>query len=142
MPLACLPAINASLNAASGLLVLAGFGCIRAGAPRAHAACMAGACAASLVFFASYLYYHAQVGSVRFPGTGAVRPVYFAILISHTLLAVLLVPLAARTVWLAARRRFAAHKRLVRWTLPVWLYVSVTGIVVYWLLYRSRWGVG
>lgn len=139
IPLTALPALNATLNATSALLVLTGFGCIRAGAPRAHAACMASACVVSLVFFASYLYYHAQVGSVRFPGTGAIRPVYFTILISHTLLAIGLGPLAARTVWLAARQRFAAHKRLAHWTLPVWLYVSVSGVVVYVMLYRWTW---
>ena len=139
MPLHAFPPLNAALNAATALLVLAGFACIRLRQPRAHAACMAGACVVSLAFLASYLYYHAQVGSVRFPGRGVIRPVYFTILISHTLLAIVLVPLVARTVRLAVRQQLVAHKRLVRWTLPMWLYVSVTGIVVYWMLYRCEW---
>ena len=100
---------------------------------------MVSACAVSLAFLASYCYYHAQVGSVRFPGTGAIRPVYFAILISHTLLAIGVVPLAGRTLYLAARRRFDRHARVARWTLPVWLYVSISGVVVYWMLYRWHW---
>ena len=97
---------------------------------------MAAACAVSLVFLVSYLLYHARVGSVRFTGTGWTRPVYFTILISHTVLAVVIVPLVLRTVLLAWRERFAAHRGLARWTLPLWLYVSVTGVAVYGMLYH------
>lgn len=132
------PALNAILNATSAVLLVTGFACIRAGKTAAHACCMIGACAVSVGFLASYLIYHAQVGSVKFTGVGWTRPAYFAILISHTVLAVAIVPLAARTVFLASRRRFAAHKRIARWTLPLWLYVSVTGVIVYWMLYRTR----
>ena len=130
------PGINASLNATSGALIVAGWLCIRAKRITAHRTCMLSACTVTALFFVSYLSYHAQVGSVRFRGAGWTRPVYFSILISHTVLAITIVPLIIRTVWLAATQRFVQHKRLARWTLPLWLYVSVTGIVVYWMLYR------
>ena len=130
------PALNASLNAATALLLVTGFWCIRARRRTAHVWLMAAACAASLAFLVSYLLYHARVGSVRFTGTGWTRPVYFAILLSHTALAIVIVPMVLRTVWLAWRERFAAHRGLARWTLPLWLYVSVTGVVVYGMLYR------
>lgn len=139
MSLAHLPALNAALNAASALLLLAGYCSIRAGRTVAHAGLMLSACATSALFLASYLIYHVQVGSVRFPGTGWIRPVYFTVLISHTILAVAIAPLVFRTLFLAGRRRFSAHAALARWTLPLWLYVSVTGVAVYWLLYRSPW---
>ena len=100
---------------------------------------MVGALIVSGLFLVSYLIYHAQVGSVHFLGTGWIRPIYFIILISHTILAVVIVPLALRTVFLAARKRFTEHRAIARWTFPVWLYVSVSGIVVYYLLYQSRW---
>lgn len=90
----------------------------------------------STLFLISYLVYHAQVGSVRFPGQGWVRPVYFSVLLSHTVLAVTIVPLALATLSRALRGRFDDHRRIARWTLPLWLYVSVTGVVVYWMLYR------
>ena len=135
------PGVNAALNATSGALLLAGWWAIRRQRPALHMACMGGALAVSLAFLTSYILYHAQVGSVRFPGIGWIRPVYFTLLVSHTILAVVIVPLAVRTVWLALRRQFAAHVGIARWTLPLWLYVSVSGIVVYWLLYRSPWGV-
>lgn len=130
------PAFNASLNATSAVLLLLGFANIRRGRPRAHAGCMLAAFGVSTVFLASYLAYHAQVGSVRFPGTGWVRPVYLAILLSHTVLAVVIVPLVARTLVLALQKRFDAHRALARWTLPLWFYVSVSGVVVYWMLYQ------
>ena len=136
MPLAMLPTINASLNATSAILLLAGFCCIRLGHWRAHAGCMMSACVVSLAFLASYLYYHAHVGSVRFLGTGAARPLYFAVLISHTILAVVIVPLVIRTLILALRRRVAEHRAMARWTFPLWLYVAVTGVLVYWMLYH------
>ena len=130
------PALNATLNATSAVLIVSGFLCIRAKKVGAHRAFMVAACLVTAAFFVSYLAYHAQVGSVRFAGTGWIRPVYFTVLISHTALAITIVPLVLRTLFLAARERFEAHKRLARWTFPLWLYVSVTGIVVYWMLYR------
>jgi uncharacterized membrane protein YozB (DUF420 family) len=132
------PAVNAALNACSALLLLGGWACIRARRTAAHIAFMAGACAVSSVFLASYLLYHAQAGSVRFGGQGWIRPVYFAILISHTVLAVVIVPLVARTLWLAGRRRYPGHVAIARWTLPLWLYVSVTGVLVYLMLYHGN----
>ena len=130
------PACNASLNAASAALLVAGLLCIRAKRVAAHRTLMVGACLVTAAFLISYLLYHARVGSVRFLGTGWARPAYFTILISHTILAIVIVPLVLRTLFLAARERFTEHKRLARWTFPLWLYVSVTGIVVYWMLYR------
>ena len=139
MPLAWLPTLNAILNAASALLVTAGWRCIRRGRIAAHRACMLGACAVSTLFLASYLTYHAHVGSVRFRGAGGIRALYLAILASHTVLAIAIAPLVIWTVTLAARGRFTAHRRIARWTLPLWLYVSVTGVVVYWMLYHGPW---
>jgi len=139
MSLSDLPALNATLNATSALLLLAGYQCIRAGRIAAHTGFMLGACGVSGLFLASYLYYHLHVGSVRFAGTGWIRPVYFALLISHTVLAVVIVPLILRTLVLAARQRLAEHRAIARWTLPLWLYVSVTGVAVYWTLYHSPW---
>lgn len=100
---------------------------------------MLGAFAASALFLACYLYYHFQVGSVRFPGAGWPRRVYLSILLSHTVLAVAVVPLALRALYLAWRGEFARHRALARWALPAWLYVSVTGVTVYWMLYRVAW---
>lgn len=97
---------------------------------------MIAALATSALFLVSYLTYHFQVGSVRFTGQGPVRTIYFAVLISHTILAVVIVPLALVTVARARAGRFEAHRGIARWTLPLWLYVSVTGVVVYWMLYR------
>jgi uncharacterized membrane protein YozB (DUF420 family) len=133
---AALPSLNAGLNGISALLLLTGYLFIRRRRITAHKACMISAFCLSVVFLVSYLTYHYQVGSVRFQGSGAVRVVYFTILISHTLLAALVPPLALVTVSRALRGRFPGHVRIARWTLPVWLYVSVTGVVVYWMLYR------
>lgn len=133
------PAFNASLNATSAVLLMLGFASIKRRRPHQHAALMLAACAVSLAFLVSYLAYHARVGSVRFPGTGWVRPVYFAILLSHTVLAIVIVPLVARTLVLAFKKRLDAHRALARWTLPLWLYVSVTGVIVYLMLYHGRW---
>ena len=130
------PTINASLNATSALLLLAGLGSIRVKQIAAHVLCMLGAVLASSLFLISYLVYHARVGSVRFHGAGSWRALYFIVLISHTVLALVVVPLAGRTLWLAGRKRFAQHVALARWAFPLWLYVSVTGVVVYWMLYR------
>ena len=135
MPVTALPTLNAILNATCALLLVAGFVLIRRRLITAHRACMGTAFAVSVAFLVSYLVYHAQVGSVAFRGQGWVRPLYFAILISHTVLAALVPPLAVTTVVLALRGKYVRHRRLARWTLPVWLYVSVTGVVVYWMLY-------
>ncbi|MBI3321508.1 MAG: DUF420 domain-containing protein [Candidatus Omnitrophica bacterium] len=138
MTLADQPALNAILNGLSTILLLTGFCCIRVGKLTAHKCAMLGACGTSVAFLASYLIYHARVGSVRFTGTGWVRPVYLTVLITHTVLAIAIVPLVLRTLLLAARGRFDRHVALARWTLPLWLYVSVTGVLVYWMLYHFK----
>lgn len=130
------PALNASLNGASAVLLASGRMLIRRQKVRLHRACMIAAVAASTLFLFSYLYYHAHVGSVRFPGQGWVRPLYFTILISHTLLAATVVPLVVLTLSYGLRERFDRHRRIARWTFPIWLYVSVTGVVVYVMLYQ------
>ena len=137
--LADLPAANATLNAATAVLLSAGYAFIRRGHRTAHKTCMLSAFTVSVLFLASYLYYHAHAGVRHFEGTGWLRPVYFAILISHTILAAAIVPLAVTTVALGLTSRFPRHKRVARWTLPLWLYVSLTGVVVYVLLYRLTW---
>jgi uncharacterized membrane protein YozB (DUF420 family) len=131
-----LPTVNAALNSLSAVFLFAGFLFIKSRNRSAHRACMLAACASSTLFLISYLVYHYQVGSVPFKGVGAVRVVYFAILISHTILAAAVVPLALVTLIRALRERFDAHRRIARWTLPIWLYVSVTGVIVYAMLYR------
>jgi uncharacterized membrane protein YozB (DUF420 family) len=136
MTLRDLPALNASLNALSAVFLLLGYLCIRARRRDAHRAFMLAAFTSSSVFLASYLVYHFQVGSVRFQGVGLLRTVYLTILISHTVLATLVVPLVITTLFRALRGRFDAHRSLARYTLPIWAYVSVTGVVVYWMLYR------
>ena len=136
MTLRDLPALNAGLNAASALLLAVGWILIRAGRREAHKRAMLSALACSSLFLTSYLVYHAQVGSVRFRGQGPVRTVYFTILISHTILAVTVVPLALVTLVRALQARFDRHRRIARVTLPIWGYVSVTGVIVYWMLYR------
>jgi uncharacterized membrane protein YozB (DUF420 family) len=136
IPLRALPHLNACLNAASAVLLAAGFVSIRRGRVGAHRACMLGALVASAAFLLSYLTYHFQVGSVRFTGEGGARLAYFAVLITHTVLAACVVPLALVTAARALRGRFGAHRRIARWTLPIWLYVSVSGVLVYWMLYR------
>jgi putative membrane protein len=135
IPLSALPALNAVLNATSAVLLAAGFLAIRGRRVRLHRACMVSAFATSVVFLASYLTYHLQVGTTRFPGHGWTRPVYFAILGTHTVLAATIPPLAITTLVLALRGRFGRHVRLARWTLPTWFYVSVTGVVIYVMLY-------
>jgi uncharacterized membrane protein YozB (DUF420 family) len=135
-PLALLPTLNATLNGVSALLLAGGFLFIRRKNVAAHRACMLSACGTSALFLVSYLVYHYHVGSVRFTGQGWVRPVYFAVLLSHTLLAAAILPLALVTLARALRGRFERHARIARWTLPLWLYVSVTGVIVYLMLYR------
>jgi uncharacterized membrane protein YozB (DUF420 family) len=131
-----LPAVNASLNALSAVLLTTGWRFIRRRAIPQHRACMLSALATSVLFLTSYVVYHAKVGSVPFPGRGAVRTVYFVILITHVILAATIVPLALITLSRALAKRFDKHRRIARWTLPIWLYVSVTGVVIYVMLYK------
>ena len=131
-----LPHLNAGLNALSALLLFAGYVCIRRGRRRAHTVLMIAALVSSTLFLCSYLTYHFHVGSMRFQGTGVLRTAYFAVLLSHTILAVAIVPLILVTVSRALRRRFDRHRRIARITLPLWAYVSLTGVAVYWMLYR------
>ena len=135
IPLTALPALNAVHNGTSAVLLAAGFVAIRRRRVRIHRACMVAAFATSVVFLVSYLTYHVQVGTTRFPGHGWRRPVYFTILGTHTVLAALIPPLAITTLVLGLRARFTRHARLARWTLPTWFYVSVTGVVIYLMLY-------
>jgi uncharacterized membrane protein YozB (DUF420 family) len=138
LTLADLPTLNAALNATSAVLLLLGWGLILRRKVDAHRRAMLSAFGCSIVFLVSYLVYHFEVGSVKFQGTGTVRTVYFAVLLTHTVLAAAVPFLAAITLSRALARRFDHHKRIARWTLPIWLYVSVTGVVVYWMLYQMR----
>jgi uncharacterized membrane protein YozB (DUF420 family) len=131
------PALNASLNGTSALLMTAGYISIKTKRIAAHRACMAGATAVSVVFLVCYVIYHLWKGEpTHFGGTGAIRSVYFTMLISHVLLAMAIVPLVLRTVTLAVKGRFEQHRAWARWTFPLWYYVSVTGVLVYFFLYR------
>ncbi len=131
-----LPTLNAALNAAAAALLITGFVLIRRGRKRAHMRVMLAAFAVSCLFLISYLIYHFQVGSVRFQKTGPIRTVYLSILFTHTVLAAAVPPLAVVTLTRGLRGRFGRHRRIARWTLPIWLYVSVTGVIVYLMLYR------
>jgi len=130
------PALNASLNATSALFLLTGRLLIARGRIAAHRACMIAAVGASLLFLGSYLYFHAKVGNIRFLGQGWSRPLYFSILISHTTLAVAIVPLAVITLSRGLRAHYDKHRAIARWTWPLWMYVSVTGVIVYFMLYQ------
>jgi len=134
-----LPAVNATLNALSGVLLLIGYALIRTRRIELHRRCMLAAFATSAVFLVCYIVYHAQVGSVRFTRQGFVRPVYFTILVTHVILAAAVVPLAVVTLSRGLQARFPQHVRIARWTFPIWLYVSVTGVLVYVLLYQPTW---
>ena len=136
IPISSLPTVNALLNGISAVLLVAGFVCIRRKRIEAHRAFMIAAMGTSTLFLVSYLFYHYHAGSRRFAGTGALRTLYLSILGTHTILAMVVVPLALVTVARGLRGDFARHRRIARWTFPVWLYVSVTGVVVYWMLYR------
>lgn len=136
MPLSAFPALNASLNATTAVLLLAGWGLIKSGRREAHRWTMVAAFLVSAAFLSCYLWYHAHAGHVAFAKTGPIRAAYFAILLSHTVLAVAVLPMILRALYLAANGRFDEHKRAARWAFPVWLYVSVTGVTVYWMLYR------
>jgi uncharacterized membrane protein YozB (DUF420 family) len=131
-----LPTVNAALNSLSGAFLTLGFIFIKSKNIKAHKACMLSAFASSSLFLVSYLVYHYQVGSVPFKGQGPIRTLYFTILLTHTILAVVVVPLALITLWRALRENFPAHRRIARWTFPIWLYVSITGVLVYVMLYR------
>jgi putative membrane protein len=134
-----LPALNAFLNSLSAVLLVTGYVLIRRKKVDLHRRVMTSAFVTSVVFLVSYLVYHYNVGHVKFTGTGGVRTFYLALLASHTILAAVVAPLAVTVFVLARRGRFETHRRLARWTLPIWLYVSVTGVVVYLMLYRMRW---
>lgn len=129
------PLLHAALNGSSAVLLALGFLFIRQKRLAAHMACMVLAALVTVVFLGSYVYYHYHVGSMPFRGEGWVRPVYFAVLLSHTVLAAFVAPLAGSLFFLAARRSFDRHRRIARWTLPLWLYVSLTGVLIYFMLY-------
>ena len=134
-----LPAVNATLNAISGILLLIAYAHIRARRIQQHRRFMIAAFVTSSLFLVCYLVYHAQVGSVPFTRQGFVRPLYFTILITHVTLAATVVPLALVTLSRGLKARYPQHRRIARWTFPVWMYVSVTGVLVYVLLYQPRW---
>jgi putative membrane protein len=142
LPLSSIPALNAVLNASSAVFLLAGLTCILRGKILAHKICMLSAFVCSTVFLGFYLYFHFHAGLIRFGGQGWIRPVYFTILISHTILAVVSLPLVLVTLSFALSSRFAKHRRIARWTLPIWLYVSITGVIVYCLLYIAYTPIG
>lgn len=134
--IAYLPHVNACLNSASAILLFTGYSFIRARNVIAHRACQIAALVVSLLFLASYLTYHYHHGATRFLGTGLARPIYFTVLTSHTILAIVIVPLVSLTFYRAFRGDFLRHRRIARITLPLWLYVSVTGVIVYFMLYH------
>jgi putative membrane protein len=134
-----LPAVNATLNGISGVLLIAGYVLMRARRIDLHRRVMTAAFATSSLFLICYLVYHANVGSVRFTRPGFVRPLYFTILITHVTLAAAVLPLAIITLSRGLKARYPQHRRIARWTFPIWLYVSVTGVLVYVLLYQPTW---
>ena len=134
-----LPAVNATLNAISGVLLLVGYALIRARRIELHRKFMIAAFTASSLFLVCYVVYHAQVGSVRFTRQGFVRPIYFTILITHVTLAAVVLPLAIVTLSRGLAAKYQVHRKIARWTFPIWLYVSVTGVLVYVLLYQPTW---
>jgi len=136
MDFTVLPTVNAVLNATAAALLVWGYALIRRGEREKHRKAMTAAFAVSVLFLVSYMIYHWQVGSVRYQKTGLIRTVYLSILLTHTVLAALVPPMAALTFYRAWTGKFARHRRIARWTLPIWLYVSVTGVVVYLMLYR------
>lgn len=137
MEVSDLSTLNACLNLVAAAFLLLGYVWIRRGDTRRHKKCMLGACAASGVFLASYLFYHWKVGSVPYTRQGWIRPVYFAVLITHIILAAAIVPMAGLTLLRALRGSFDSHRRIARWTWPIWMYVSVTGVAIYWMLYHG-----
>jgi putative membrane protein len=131
-----LPTLNATLNAISAVLLSVGYMFIRRKERQRHKVCMLAAFATSVLFLISYVTYHAQVGSKPFPGQGAIRSIYFTVLIPHVILAATIVPLALITLSRGLSNRIDPHRRIARWTLPIWLYVSITGVIVYLMLYE------
>jgi len=131
-----LPALNATLNATSAVLLMSGYAFIRRGYVRRHRAAMISACIVSALFLTSYVIYHANIGSKPFPGQGPIRLVYFTILLTHVLLAITVPPLALITLSRGLRAKFDRHVAIARWTFPIWMYVSVTGVIVYLMLYQ------
>lgn len=131
-----LPALNATLNASCAVLLVIGWILIRRGRIRQHRAVMIAAVCVSAIFLVSYLVYHAQVGSVRFTKVGLIRTVYFSVLLTHTILAAAIVPMVLVTLSRGLSGRYDPHRRIARWTMPIWLYVSITGVIVYVMLYR------
>jgi uncharacterized membrane protein YozB (DUF420 family) len=131
-----LPHVNACLNGTSALLLFTGYTFIRSRNVAAHRACQIAALCVSILFLVSYLTYHFHHGATRFQGTGVVRPIYFTILLTHTVLAIVIVPLVTLTFYRALRNDFTRHRRIARITLPLWLYVSITGVIVYLMLYQ------
>lgn len=136
MPLTFFPTLNAVLNATSGIFLIAGYFFIRRKRIKQHKFCMLGAVTASVLFFISYLYYHYHAGSKAFAGQGVIRTIYFAILLSHTVLAVVNVPFVLITLTRALKEKFDQHARIARRTFPLWMYVSITGVIVYLMLYQ------
>jgi uncharacterized membrane protein YozB (DUF420 family) len=134
--IADLATVNAALNATAAILIGTGFYYIKRKNIQAHKACMVAAMVVSAVFLASYLFYHYHVGSVRFTKQGWIRNVYFPLLLTHTVLAAAVLPMVLRTVFLAFKGRFGNHVKIARWTFPIWMYVSITGVIVYVLLYH------
>jgi len=134
-----LPAVNATLNAISTILLVAGYLLIRGRHVAMHRRCMIAACGTSSLFLACYVTYHLQVGWIRFARQGFVRPLYYTILITHVSLAITVLPLPIVTLSRGLKSRFDRHRAIARWTLPIWLYVSVTGVLVYVLLYQPTW---
>ena len=134
-----LPAVNATLNAISGVFLIIGYLLMRARRIEPHRRFMIAAFVTSSLFLICYLVYHAQVGSVRFTRLGVVRPLYFTILATHVTMAAVVLPLAIVTLTRGLKGRYPQHRRLARWTFPIWMYVSVTGVLVYVLLYQPTW---
>lgn len=133
---AMFPVIDATMNGTSAVLLLIGRSYIKRGQMAAHRLVMLAALVASSIFLGCYLYYHFHVGSVRFQGQGIWRPIYFTILISHVILAAVIVPMIIITLSRGLRERFDRHRAIARWTFPLWMYVSVTGVIVYFMLYH------
>lgn len=136
MQLSDFPALNATLNGSSAVFLLAGYFFVRRGQITAHKACMMTAALTSTLFLACYLYYHYHHGSTKYPHHDWTRPVYFTILITHTILAMVNLPLILKTLWHTIKGDFQKHKKIARITFPIWLYVSVTGVIIYWMLYQ------
>lgn len=134
------PTLNASLNALAGVLLIVGYALIRQRRIEWHRRVMLAAFGVSTLFLLCYLYYHFQIGGTKhFPGTGTIRTVYLGILLTHTILAAAVPFLAVASLWRGLGGQYELHRKVARWTLPIWLYVSVTGVVVYWMLYRMNW---